>query len=487
MLKFTMEENNTRFLSPDCRRIIAEPVPKAISGATVSGGLRVIETFIITFVGIISYNSVMTPLLLVFIIAVALLATQAILNANLYASLMIRSYLSRPIQVLIAISGVFAIAVAITSLFGLLSYDKQYFFRSWFIVTLVLIFLTRQIASILVRYWLKTGKLLKRTVIVGGGENAEALLKTLESQPLQELQILGIFDDRIDARSPDTVWGIKKLGNIDDLIDFARHTRVDLAICTIPMTAETRVLKMMRKLWVLPIDIRLSAHTSKLKFASRSYSYIGEAAVLDVFDKPMKDSDLLIKSLFDKVIGVVALILLSPLMLITAIAIKIDTKGPVFFKQKRHGFNNQAIDVWKFRSMRTEMTDQGGLKQVGKGDPRVTRVGAFIRKTSIDELPQLFNVVFYGNLSLVGPRPHSVAQKFFQEVVDGYFARHKVKPGITGWAQINGWRGETDTDEKMQKRVEFDLHYTENWSLLFDLWILVKTPYSLFTQTDNAY
>ena len=156
-------------------------------------------------------------------------------------------------------------------------------------------------------------------------------------------------------------------------------------------------------------------------------------------------------------------------MLLVAIAIKLDSRGPVFFKQRRHGFNNELVEVYKFRSLRADMTDHSVQKSVTKDDPRVTRVGRFIRKTSIDELPQLINVVFKGNLSLVGPRPHAVNQKIenrqFDEAVDGYFARHRVKPGITGWAQINGWRGELTSPEKIKQRVEHDLYYIENWSL----------------------
>ena len=162
----------------------------------------------------------------------------------------------------------------------------------------------------------------------------------------------------------------------------------------------------------------------------------------------------------------------------------------MLFRQKRYGFNNELIEVYKFRSMYVDQADANAAKLVTKDDPRVTRVGRFIRKTSLDELPQLFNVVFKGNLSLVGPRPHALqakaADRLYDDVVDGYFARHRVKPGITGWAQINGWRGETDTAEKIQHRVEHDLYYIENWSVLFDLYILAMTPFRLL-QTENAY
>ena len=176
-------------------------------------------------------------------------------------------------------------------------------------------------------------------------------------------------------------------------------------------------------------------------------------------------------------------------MLLIAAAIKLDSKGPVLFKQKRYGFNNNLIEVWKFRSMRDETTNQNWEVQTIKNDPRVTRVGEFLRRSSLDELPQLFNVLF-GDMSIVGPRPHAVATKAegqpFEEVIDHYAARHKVKPGMTGWAQVNGWRGETDTVEKIRKRVEHDLYYIDNWSIWFDSAIIFRTIALLFDD-KNAY
>jgi exopolysaccharide biosynthesis polyprenyl glycosylphosphotransferase len=247
---------------------------------------------------------------------------------------------------------------------------------------------------------------------------------------------------------------------------------------------------MLKKLWVLPVDIRLSAHSNKLHFRPRSYSYIGAVPVLDIFDKPIADWDVVMKWLFDKIVGSLALISAAPIMLMVAIAVKLDSKGPVLFKQKRYGFNNESIDIYKFRSMYADQADLTASKLVTKGNPRVTRVGRFIRKTSFDELPQLFNVVFTGSLSLVGPRPHAVHAKaenrLYDEAVDGYFARHRVKPGITGWAQIHGWRGETDSQEKIQRRVEHDLYYIENWSILLDLYIVAQTPFALI-RSENAY
>jgi exopolysaccharide biosynthesis polyprenyl glycosylphosphotransferase len=241
---------------------------------------------------------------------------------------------------------------------------------------------------------------------------------------------------------------------------------------------------------VLPVDIRLSAHTNKLRYRPRSYSYIGNVPVFDIFDRPIADWDVVMKWLFDKILGSLALICLSPVMLLVALAIKLDSKGPVLFKQRRYGFNNEIIDIYKFRSMYVDQADPTASKLVTRNDPRVTRVGRFIRKTSLDELPQLFNVVFVGNLSLVGPRPHALHAKAenrrYDEAVDGYFARHRVKPGITGWAQIHGWRGETDSHIKIQRRVEHDLYYIENWSLSLDLYVLMQTPFALLS-TESAY
>ena len=264
------------------------------------------------------------------------------------------------------------------------------------------------------------------------------------------MRVVGLFDDRGDDRAPSAVAGLRKLGNVDDLIEFARRTRVDLVIFSLPISAEGRSLQMLKKLWVLPVDIRLSAHSNKLHFRPRSYSYLGNVPVLDVLDQPITDWDVVMKWLFDKVVSALALIALAPVMAMVAIAIKLDSRGPVLFKQKRYGFNNELIEVYKFRSMCVDQSD----------------------------------------LSLVGPRPHAVNAKaeeqLYDEAVDGYYARHRVKPGITGWAQINGWRGETNTHEKIQRRVEHDLHYIENWSVLFDLYILVKTPLALM-KTENAY
>ncbi|RZK88645.1 MAG: undecaprenyl-phosphate glucose phosphotransferase, partial [Methylobacterium sp.] len=318
---------------------------------------------------------------------------------------------------------------------------------------------------------------------------AEDLIRALDAQAESGIRIVGVFDDRGDRRSDTVVAGYPKLGTVDDLVAYARTTRLDLVIFTIPIAAEDRILQMLAKLWVLPIDIRLSAQASKLRLRPRAYSYLGTVPVLDVFDKPMADWDIIAKSVFDRLVGLAMLVALGPVMLAVAAAVALTSPGPVLFRQKRYGFNNEAIEVYKFRSMYHDKVDLAAARQVTRGDPRVTPVGRFIRRTSLDELPQLFNVI-KGELSLVGPRPHAlqghVSNTLYDQVVDGYFARHKVKPGITGWAQVNGWRGETDTSDKIRRRVEHDLHYIENWSVLFDIRIMLATPLSL-VRTNNAY
>lgn len=401
-----------------------------------------------------------------------------------------RAPISRGIRLACAWALIFLAALSVTFLFKLEGAFSRVWAVGFFATGLIMLLAGRILVAIGVRWLTRRGQLDRRTVIVGGGEAGAELLTALSQQKDIGLRIYGVFDDRADDRTPDVVAGYPKLGSVDDLPEFARHARVDLVILSLPITAEQRLLQMLRKLWVLPIDIRLAAHASKLRLRPRSYSWLGNVPVLDVFDRPIVDWDLVLKSTFDRVVGALCLLLLSPVMLVIAAAVKLDSRGPVFFRQQRYGFNNELIEVLKFRSMYADQLDPTVKKQVTRDDPRVTRVGRFIRRTSLDELPQLFNVVFQGNLSLVGPRPHAIAAKAadreYEKVVDGYFARHRMRPGITGWAQVNGWRGETDTPEKIQQRVEFDLFYIENWSILFDIYILAVTPFALW-KAENAY
>jgi Undecaprenyl-phosphate glucose phosphotransferase len=391
-----------------------------------------------------------------------------------------------------AIAG-FTLAMVALVLIGFFSKTSIEFSRLWFAAWygsgLVALLLFRTGVHLYVRRAVNEGRIERRAVIVGGGEPAAELIRSLEAQRDSDIRICGIFDDRNDERSPAIVAGYPRLGTVPELVAFSRTARVDMLIVTLPFSAERRVLQLLKRLWVLPVDIRLSAHSNKLRFRPRSYAWEGAVPMFDIFEKPIADWDAISKRAFDIAGSLVALALLSPLMLATAVAIRLESRGPVIFRQKRYGFNNEVIEVLKFRSMYHEQADPDAKRVVTKGDPRVTRVGRIIRKTSIDELPQLVNVL-KGELSLVGPRPHAVnahtQNRLWDEVVDGYFARHKVKPGVTGWAQINGWRGEVDTEEKIRQRVACDLYYIENWSLALDIRICLLTPLSLLN-TENAY
>jgi len=478
------------------REAMVEPSLPAWSPIVVAGTVRIIEFALTVLVGLAIYFAYVVPIegfALRYVGAVsgiAVLAMFAFQTADIYQVQAFRGYEKQYFRLASAWSVVFLIVIGLTFFAKVGDHYSRVWLGSFYVIGLVVLLAFRRTLFLLVRQWTRQGRLDRRTVVVGADQRGDALIQSLADQRDSDVRIIGVFDDRAEERMPGVAGARRTFGTVDDLVDFARKTRIDLVLFALPISAEGRILEMLKKLWVLPVDIRLAAHTNKLRFRPRTYSYLGNVPVLDIFDKPITDWDVVMKWLFDKIVGTIILLLASPLMLITAIAIKLDSRGPIFFKQKRYGFNNELIEVYKFRSMHVDQCDATASKLVHKGDPRVTRVGAFIRKTSIDELPQLINVVFKGNLSLVGPRPHAVHAKaenrLYDEAVDGYFARHRVKPGITGWAQINGWRGETDTHEKIQRRVEHDLYYIENWSVLFDLFILAKTPLAL-ARTQNAY
>lgn len=468
---------------------------KTISPAIISGFLCAFEILFILLAGFLSFTAMSaasaanwtTPVLVIISMTgfFAVLA-QAL---HLYSVRILRDLAQQTMRIVAAWMICFSCIILSSHLFPNANLLQTTWLAPWFVSGLIAVALLRCAVSLLVKTWTNAGLLERRAIIVGGGKEAEELILNLERQDNNDIRICGVFDDRTDERSPEIVAGYPKLGTVPELVEFARAARLDMLIVSLPLTAGGRVREMLKQLWVLPVDIRLSAHTNKMAFKARSYSYIGVMPFLKLADRPISGWRFVRKRIFDAIFSAVLLLLLTPLMIATAFAIKFDSKGPVFFRQKRHGFNNEVIDVWKFRSMYTDMCDAEAKVVVTKNDPRVTRVGAFIRKTSIDELPQLWNAL-KGELSLVGPRPHAVhahlADQPWNEVVDGYFARHRVKPGVTGWAQINGWRGEVDNFQKIKKRTDYDLYYIENWSLAFDLYILAMTPIRLLN-TKNAY
>ncbi len=483
-------------LNAAARTVAAGLARRPISPVLLTGFARLIEFTMILAAGATAYVWYVAPQsgidwwYAVPLVAGSLIAVLFIQIAHGYALSAFRAGGFHLGRVFVAWTLTFALLAVIAFFAKIGGYYSRVWFGLWFASGLVMVTAFRLSLTATVRDWTDAGRLQRRAVIVGGGKPAEELIGALDASPHGGVRICGIFDDRRDERSPAVIAGYAKLGTVAELVDFGRLARIDLLIVSLPITAENRLLELLQQLWVLPVDIRLSAHTNRLRFRPRSYSFIGAVPLFDVFDKPIADWDFVAKSVFDRVLGGLILLCALPVMALVALAIRLDSRGPVLFRQKRYGFNNELIEVFKFRSMYVDQTDANASRLVTKDDPRVTGVGRFIRKTSLDELPQLFNVVLKGNLSLVGPRPHAVKAKaekrLYDEVVNGYFARHRVKPGITGWAQINGWRGETDTEEKIHRRVEHDLFYIENWSVGFDLYILAMTPFALLS-THNAY
>jgi Undecaprenyl-phosphate glucose phosphotransferase len=483
----TPQIERRRRLSPAALAVANRKVRQAYSPVVITGIVRLADFLVLSGTGIGLYLAQVAPfagfrwVYVAAILGMSLTAVICFQAAEIYDVQIFRSHLRQATRMISSWAFVFLLFTGASFFAKLGNAVSRLWLAEFFFFGLSALLGGRLFLRALIRHWARQGRLDRRTVVVGSDQSGERLIEALRVQEDSDIEILGVFDDRNDDRALDCCAGSPKLGRVDDIVEFARRTRVDLVLFALPISAETRILEMLKKLWVLPVDIRLSAHSNKLRFRPRSYSYLGRVPTLDMFEAPITDWDLVMKWMFDRLVGGIALLL----------AVKLDSPGPVLFRQKRFGFNNERIDVFKFRSLYHDQADPLAAKVVTRNDSRVTRVGRFIRKTSLDELPQLLNVVFKSNLSLVGPRPHAVQGKLqsrlFDEAVDGYFARHRVKPGITGWAQINGWRGEIDNEEKIHKRVEFDLDYIENWSVLFDLYILLKTPLALMSKSENAY
>lgn len=363
-------------------------------------------------------------------------------------------------------------------------FSRVWFF-SWWIGGTAFVVIGRLICFGVLKKLAETGRLTRNIVIFGTGPQAERLLSRLTQSKEPWNRVLGVFDDRL-KRAPDEINSIPVLGTATDLIVFVRRNRVDDIVIALPWNADQRLFEVIDRLRVLPVDVHLGPDMAGLLFPGVSFSTFGRIPVLDVVRKPVSGWDIILKGLEDRLLGAILLIMAAPVMALIALAIRLESPGPALFRQTRYGFNNKEFTVYKFRSMDNSRAAEQDVPQAVKGDPRVTRLGQILRRFSLDELPQFINVVL-GNMSLVGPRPHAVAHnEEYALRIHGYFARHRIKPGITGWAQVNGLRGETETLDKMQARVEYDIHYIENWSLMFDLRILIMTVVAVLFP-KNAY
>jgi Undecaprenyl-phosphate glucose phosphotransferase len=344
--------------------------------------------------------------------------------------------------------------------------------------------LARLILSQIIIALTRRGRFTRNMILVGDETHIERLKECIENSQLPFINIKALFVPKAQQRS---VAGLPVMGDETAVASFVRNFQVDDVVIAKPWSDEAGIHGMIEALRELPVNIYLGADLIGLSLPFHEPpSHFAGAPFFSVVGRPLSGWGVAIKALEDYVLSLLFVLIAAIPMAIFALLIKIDSPGPVFFRQKRLGFNNRMFDIYKFRTMRYEKAAAGRTIQASKNDPRITRIGKWLRRTSMDELPQLFNVL-QGNMSLVGPRPHALDHNAeFSQRVRGYFGRHRVKPGITGWAQVNGFRGEIQTPELMESRVRFDIHYAENWSLLFDLKIVLLTVFVLFTGR-NAY
>jgi len=352
----------------------------------------------------------------------------------------------------------------------------------WLVMGTTCLALVRGLGVAAQRHLRLRGSFDLRLAIYGANELGFELVKYISRHEALTLEIVGIYDERNAARVGQEIGALPLCGDLNTLVADVRLDKIDQVIVALPWSNDLYLRNVMSQLSLTPVRIRLAPDKALLAYPTALWSKLGELPMLTVFERPISGLDRVIKRAEDVVLASVLVLLASPLFVLTALAIKSDSPGPIFFRQPREGFNNHHFKIWKFRSMYVDCAQLGDVTQATRRDARITRVGRFIRRTSIDELPQLFNVLS-GEMSLVGPRPHAPSTRAgarrFADIIDTYAARHNVKPGITGWAQACGWRGETDTEAKLVKRVEHDLYYIENWSVGFDIYILLRTVFAL--------
>jgi len=357
----------------------------------------------------------------------------------------------------------------------------------WFALTLFYLCSYRVLLRTVLHVLRRKGFNTRSIAIAGAGPVGQRLASNIAGAPWMGLDLLGFFDDK--RRDPIRLAGTKVRlpisGSLEQLVEQARAGEIDRVYITLPMRSEARIRWLVDKLSDTTASVYIVPDVFVFELLHARSQNINGVPTISIFDSPMTGANSIVKRLEDISLSVLILCLIAVPMLIISIAIKWNSPGPVFFRQKRYGIDGRAIEVWKFRSMYV-MENGAKVVQASRDDSRITPVGVFLRRTSLDELPQFINVLL-GDMSIVGPRPHAVAHnEQYRGQISSYMLRHKVKPGITGWAQINGWRGETDTLDKMQRRVEHDLAYIHNWSLWWDLKIVFLTVFKGFIH-KNAY
>lgn len=336
------------------------------------------------------------------------------------------------------------------------------------------------IAAQLLHRWANAGALAETTVIVGATDAARRLLQRNRSN--RQFNVVAVFDDRL-SRAPAMLEGVPVVGSLEDLLSWPHLPEVDRIVVTVSPSAEERVRALIERLRIVPNRLMVMVDLAHIGADTDQLVSSADGPLACISGPALDERRSLLKRVMDLSLGGLLVLAFAPVMALVALALRIEGKGPVLFAQDRHGFNNKIIKVWKFRSMVTDANPHGQLHQTKVNDPRVTKLGAFLRKTSLDELPQLWNVLV-GDMALVGPRPHAIGMKTAgldsQHIVAEYAHRHRMKPGLTGWAQIHGSRGPLFTEAAVRERVRLDLEYIEQANIWLDLWILLRTGPSLF-------
>lgn len=364
----------------------------------------------------------------------------------------------------------------------------QMFSREWIIAWAVIGWLSLILFRLLLNFVLKSlrssGWNMRKVLVAGANPVSQRLIERVTHASWAGLDIFGYVDD-IRAVG-EQIDGVNVIGRLSDVHEIVNLQKVDEVWVVLPITRKYNVMEILEELQYSTADVRYFLDMEDFRLMNHSITEIMGMPVVNLTETPMEGFNRFVKALEDRLLALFIMVLVSPLLLIISIAIKATSPGPVLFKQMRNGWDGRKIKVYKFRSMYIHQDKGGEVTQASREDSRVTSIGRFLRRTSLDELPQFFNVL-QGRMSIVGPRPHAIEHnELYKDQIYAYMLRHKVKPGITGWAQINGWRGETDTLEKMKKRVEFDIYYIENWSLWFDLKIMFMTLFRGFIN-KNAY
>jgi Undecaprenyl-phosphate glucose phosphotransferase len=383
---------------------------------------------------------------------------------------------------------VFLVLVALAFALKISSQVSRLWAFSWLLCVPMLVLTLRGLVVIILRRVGEAGRIGRRIVIYGAGLQGQRLVRRIEQLHQPWNKIVGVFDDRLSRTEP-AVGQYPVLGNLADLVPWALRNRPDEVLVALPWSAEERLAGIFGTLAVLPTNVRLCSEFQRTDLVNGRVNNQYGVTMLNVYERPLAGWGRIWKKGFDIGLAGLAFVVCLPLMLLIALCIRLEGPGPILFRQKRYGFNSKVIDVCKFRTMHAGESDALGDRLTERDDPRVTRVGAVLRRLSLDELPQLLNVM-RGEMSVVGPRPHAIhttaGGRQCDEVIDHYAVRHKVKPGITGWAQVKGWRGTMVEEEHLVRRVEHDLYYINNWSPLLDFEILLRTVW-VVVQGRNSY